>query len=136
MIPNIDYEAVGNHNRIAKMISLHNEVIDTHGGKDSVTVTVHLYRDYYGSLNARLYILDPTVRHWNLVCSQWNCGNLPAHGGRSTHKRHLPHRAEPGYWNLDKEDIPKGIAQYKFRNIVGGIALKLRDDYAVANPNQ
>jgi len=129
MIPNINYEAVGNHNRTAKTISLHNEGIDTHGGKDSVTVTVHLYRDYYGSLNARLYILDPTVRHWNLVCSQWN-------GDHQWKHWFLPHRAEPGYWNLNKEDIPKGIAQYKFRNIVGGIALKLRDDYVGANPNQ
>ena len=128
MIPNINYEAVGNHNRLAPAITTHTEGIDTHGGKDSVDVTVHLYRDYYGSLNARLYILDPTVRHWNLVCSQWN--------GDHQWKRYHNHRAEPGYWNLNKEDIPKGIAQYKFRNIVGGIALKLRDDYVGANPNQ
>jgi hypothetical protein len=121
MIPNINYEAVGNHNRIAPAITTATEVIDTHGGKDSVDVTVHLYIDYYGNLNARLYILDPTVRHWNLVCSQWN--------GDHQWKRYHNHRAEPGYWDLNKEDIPKGIAQYKFRNIVGGIALKLRDDY-------
>tara|TARA_R100001163_G_C5014874_1_gene159558 strand:- start:540 stop:890 length:351 start_codon:yes stop_codon:yes gene_type:complete len=108
---NVNTHAVSRFNLDAKTIRSCNIL------EGKTEICVETYIDYYGSENARLIV------NGSIVDTQWN-GGLPAYLAE------IPKRYanEIGSWNLpDKFEYPRRISQYKFRNLVGGLARSLWD---------
>jgi hypothetical protein len=105
---NVNIESVYNHNANAPTIL--RDHVHLHG---KVRVEVELYLDIYKSLNARLKL------DGDLVNTQWNGGHdIVDKNDERQNQWHLP----PNRCEFTKDCIPKGIAQYKFKQLVGGMA--------------
>ena len=98
---NVNHRAVQWHNsNIPEIASSEFEL-----GKD--TVRVEVYFDYYGTMNARLFV-NNTLRD-----TQWNGGNLITNFDEME-------------WTLPSSFVyPTGIAKYQFRRKIAALAQEM-----------
>ena len=115
---NVNHRAVQWHNsNIPEIASSEFEL-----GKD--TVRVEVYFDYYGTMNARLFV-NNTLRD-----TQWN-------GGGYTYRYSDAHRKVALEWYLPSSFVyPMGIAQYKFRREIATRALKMVERESRRDPGR